>query len=70
MKTGSCITTHEGFSIYEEVDNDGKPTGMVSCAGQMFNSVGAAKVWIDGYEDQHKPDDLPPASSGSHGLKP
>jgi hypothetical protein len=47
MKTGSCITTHEGFSIYEEVDNDGKPTGMVSCAGQMFNSVGAAKVWID-----------------------
>jgi hypothetical protein len=24
MKTGSCITAHEGFSIYEEVDNDGK----------------------------------------------
>jgi|LakMenEpi03Aug12_release.lakeMendotaPanAssembly.Ray.scaffolds.fasta_scaffold4409441_1 hypothetical protein len=71
MKTEQqYLTTYNGFSIYEEIDNNGQPTGRVSCIGQMFNSVGAAKVWIDDYGDQNNPDDVPPMPPGSSGPKP
>ncbi|HCG51862.1 MAG TPA: hypothetical protein DEX10_00470 [Betaproteobacteria bacterium] len=70
MKTGQCITTHEGLSIYEEIDNDGKPTGRVCCEGEVFVSVGEAKAWIDGVEDQDKPGDSRPTPPGSRGPKP